>query len=97
MGEYLTEPKAQVWFEATDTPLDASAGVKLDRRSKMLYDDQHIFINGESFRVSGRDAVSLRQLADDRCLSAQKFKALSADAQEALRDWASEGWLSGTL
>jgi 50S ribosomal protein L16 3-hydroxylase len=97
MGEYLTEPKAQVWFESTDAPLDASAGVKLDRRSKMLYDDQHIFINGESFRVSGRDAVSLRQLADDRCLSAQKFKALSADAQEALRDWASEGWLSGTL
>jgi 50S ribosomal protein L16 3-hydroxylase len=97
MGEYLTEPKAQVWFEATDAPLDASAGVQLDRRSKMLYDDQHIFINGESFRVSGRDAVSLRQLADDRCISAQKFKSLSSGAQEALRDWASEGWLRGTL
>lgn len=93
LGEYLTEPKAQVWFEATDAPLEVSAGVQLDRCSKMLYDAQHIFINGESFRVSGRDAVCLRQLADDRALTAKKCKALSADAQMALRDWASEGWL----
>lgn len=95
LGEYLTEPKAQVWFEATDAALDVSDGVQLDRRSKMLYDEKHIFINGESFRVSGRDAACLRQLADDRMLSAQKFKTLSPDAQVALCDWAAEGWLRG--
>ena len=95
LGEHLTEPKAQVWFEATDKELDVSGGVQLDRRSKMLYDDRHIFINGESFLVSGRDAACLRLLADERMLSASKFKILSPGAQEALRDWASEGWLRG--
>ncbi|WP_396435212.1 JmjC domain-containing protein [Limnohabitans sp.] len=93
LGAYLTEPKAQVWFEASDAEADLSKGVQLDRRTKMLYDEKHIFINGESFRVAGRDAVSLRLLADDRSISAQKIKSLSPDAQDALRDWASEGWL----
>ena len=93
LGEYLTEPKAQVWFENAEEVWDVSAGAQLDRRTKMMYDAKHIFINGESFRVAGRDAVILRQLADDRCISGQKAKSLSADAQEALVDWAGEGWL----
>jgi hypothetical protein len=25
-------------------------------RTRMLYDDRHVFINGEAFRVGGRDA-----------------------------------------
>jgi 50S ribosomal protein L16 3-hydroxylase len=58
-----------------------------------MYDAQHVFINGESFKVGGRDARTLRILADDRCISGSKFKTLSTDAQEALKDWASEGWL----
>ena len=95
LGEYLTEPKAQVWFENQDTALNVCAGAQLDRRSKMMYDAKHIFINGESFRVSGRDAAILRQLADDRFISAQKAKSLSTDAQEALLDWASAGWVKG--
>lgn len=93
LGEYLTEPKAQVWFEAHGTQLDLSQAAQLDRRTQMLYDEKHIFINGESFRVAGRDAVILRLLADDRSISAQKIKSLSQNAQDALRDWALEGWL----
>ena len=95
LGEYLTEPKAQVWFENEETPFDVCSGIQLDRRTKMMYDTKHIFINGESFRVSGRDAGVLRQLADDRCISAQKARSLSLDAKDALRDWASAGWLKG--
>jgi 50S ribosomal protein L16 3-hydroxylase len=30
--------------------------VALDRRTRMMFDAQHIFINGESYRASGRDA-----------------------------------------
>ena len=93
LGEYLTEPKAQVWFESTESTADLSGGVQLDRRTKMMYDAQHVFINGESFKVGGRDARVLRLLADDRSISGSKFKTLSADAQAALCDWASEGWL----
>ncbi len=93
LGEYLSEPKAHVWFDSTQAESDLSEGVQLDRRTKMMYDAKHIFINGESFKVGGRDAIVLRQLADDRGISAQKYKILSADAKEALQDWASAGWL----
>jgi 50S ribosomal protein L16 3-hydroxylase len=93
LGEYLTEPKANVWFEDAEVAPDLSVGLRLDRRSKMMYDDKHVFINGEGFKVGGRDAVVLRQLADERVITVQKIKVLSADAKEALLDWASAGWL----
>jgi 50S ribosomal protein L16 3-hydroxylase len=95
LGEFLTEPKASVWFQASEVKPDFSAGVQLDRRTKMMYDDKHVFINGESFKVGGRDAVVLRQLADDRAMKGPAFKILSTDAKEALRDWAAAGWLNG--
>jgi 50S ribosomal protein L16 3-hydroxylase len=33
----------------------------LDRRTRMMFDEQHIFINGESYRASGRDAQLMRR------------------------------------
>jgi 50S ribosomal protein L16 3-hydroxylase len=93
LGEYLTEPKANVWFEDAELAPDLSVGMRLDRRSKMMYDDKHVFINGEGFKVGGRDAAVLRQLADERVITVQKIKVLSADAKEALLDWAGAGWL----
>jgi 50S ribosomal protein L16 3-hydroxylase len=93
LGEYLTEPKAQVWFEPMDAEPDLSVGVQLDRRTKMMYDERHLFINGESFKVGGRDARHLRQLANERQLPAKALCALSPAAQEALRDWIAAGWM----
>jgi 50S ribosomal protein L16 3-hydroxylase len=93
LGEYLTEPKANVWFEIADKEPDLSEGVQLDRRTKMMYDDRHVFINGESFRVGGGDARLLRQLADKRSLSASSCAKLSESASEALLDWMASTWL----
>jgi len=93
LGEYLTEPKANVWFDPIDADPDVSQGVQLDRRTKMMYDERHIFINGESFRVAGKDARYLRQLADERQLPAAKLSQMSEAAREALEDWMSAGWL----
>jgi 50S ribosomal protein L16 3-hydroxylase len=93
LGEYLTEPKANVWFDPVDADPDVSQGVQLDRRTKMMYDERHIFINGESFRVAGKDARHLRQLADERQLPAAKLSQMSEPAREALEDWMSAGWL----
>ncbi|MDO8277342.1 MAG: cupin domain-containing protein, partial [Burkholderiaceae bacterium] len=56
LGEYLTEPKASVWFDAAETPLTTGA-IVLDRRTRMMHDTRHVFINGESYRASGRDAT----------------------------------------
>jgi len=92
LGETLTEPKPQVWFEG-GRALPGGAGVRLDVRTRMLYDDRHIFINGESYRAAGRDAQLLRRLADLRSLAAQEVSRLGADALGCLRQWAEAGWL----
>lgn len=100
LGEYLTEPKANVWFETTESGTMQSEGetegqVRLDRRTKMMFDARHIFINGESFRASGRDATLMRRLADQRCLSRQDLGRTSAEARSLLHTWSEAGWLHG--
>jgi 50S ribosomal protein L16 3-hydroxylase len=92
LGEALTEPKAQVWFEPGE-PLPAGQGARLDRRSRMLYDAAHVFLNGESFRAGGRDAALMRRLADSRGLSAADVTRLSAGARELLDQWTEDGWV----
>ena len=92
LGEWLSEPKPQVWFgEGASVP--PKQGVRLDRRTRMLYDDHHIFINGESYRATGRDATLMRQLADRRGLGADDMRRLGTGARMLLNDWAQAGWL----
>ena len=95
LGEWLTEPKARVWFDAPPQRRPLTGGVVLDRRTRMMYDARHVFINGESFRAGGRDARLLRQLSDRRGLAAAEVARLSADARGTLDDWADAGWLQG--
>ncbi len=93
LGALLTEPKPQVWFEPLDQDLPANCGVALDRRSRMLYDARHVFLNGESFVAGGRDANLMRQLADDGVLSGAEAARLSAQARDLVEDWLRCGWL----
>ncbi len=92
LGEWLSEPKPQVWFDEAP-PLAPQCGVRLDIRSRMLWDQWHVFINGESFRASGSDAKLMRRLADQRFLSAADRGRLGAQAAALLEDWACAGWL----
>lgn len=92
LGEVMTEPKPLVWFEAGE-PLRVGEGVRLDRRTRMMYDPRHVFINGESFRAGGRDAKLMRRLADSRALSGREVAGLGDDAQALLAEWATAGWV----
>jgi len=94
VGESLSEPKAHVFFEATASV--RSGGLVLDRRSRMLYDEAHIFINGESYRAGGRDFGILKELADTRTLSERQAKRLSAPAQGLVQEWLEMGWMHAT-
>ncbi len=91
LGEYLTEPKASVWFEPGDAGVMLE-GVRLDRKSRMMYDVHHIFINGESYRAAGRDATLMRRLANDRQLTSRDLARASDDALELLSSWCDAGW-----
>jgi 50S ribosomal protein L16 3-hydroxylase len=90
-GEYLTEPKANVWFEA-NLWADGTA-VYLDRRTRMMYDEKHIYINGESFRAAGADARLMRILANARRMESRDVGRLSEGARELLMQWCEDGWL----
>jgi 50S ribosomal protein L16 3-hydroxylase len=98
LGEYLTEPKASVWFDPAESQGDAgvsrTAGLALNARTRMLYDAHHIFINGESYRAKGADASLMQRLADARCLTAAEWRRASPDAKALLADWQAAGWLA---
>lgn len=92
LGEYLTDPKANVWFEHGDEN-GMFESVVLDRRTRMMYDAKHIFINGESYLAGGRDATLMRKLADTRALSRKDLASASDDALELLSSWFDAGWV----
>jgi len=97
IGEYLTEPKPEVWFEANKKKILGSKikSIKLDAATRMMFDDKHIFINGESFAASGADARLMRQLANERKLAATDLAKASIGAKELLTDWLKAGWCHG--
>lgn len=96
LGEILTEPKPNVWFNARPAAA-ASVALQLDPRTRMAYDTRHVFINGESFVASGRDARLMRVLADARQLSARERAGLSSDATELMSEWLGAGWAHEVL
>jgi 50S ribosomal protein L16 3-hydroxylase len=96
LGEVLTEPKPKVWFEMGE-PLPDGVGVALDARTRMMYDEQRIYANGESWRAAGRDAQLLRKLADQRHLNAVDVARATADVRELLDQWSEDGWLHATV
>jgi 50S ribosomal protein L16 3-hydroxylase len=91
LGEYLTEPKANVWFEPGSVPRRIRS-IALDARTRMLHDRRHVFINGEAWRAAGRDAALMRKLADNRKLDTRELEGASAAALDLLRSWCDAGW-----
>ncbi len=91
VGEYLSEPKANVWFDGGEP--EVHGAVRLDRKTRMLYDADHVFINGESFNAGGKDAQLMQTLANTRCLGAVEVKRLSAGARALMEDWCAVGWV----
>lgn len=92
LGEYLTEPKPGVWFEAGTAPRRLQA-LELDARTRMLHDSRHVFVNGESWRAAGRDAALMRRLADQRRLGPRELAGASEAARELLLSWCEAGWV----
>jgi 50S ribosomal protein L16 3-hydroxylase len=92
LGESLSEPKSGVEF---DEPAHrwAPGAVELDRRSRMLYDARHVFLNGASYRTARADQALWHRFANERRLDAQAVRGASAAARRLLRDWFAAGWL----
>lgn len=93
LGEWITEPKAEVWFERAPRPQRLAAGVRLDRRTRMACDARQVYVNGESWRAAGADARLLQSLADARRLDAAAVCGASRAARSLMTDWIEAGWL----
>jgi len=98
LGETLTEPKSNVLFEPNPSHPKRSAAIKghvlvLDRRTRMLYDNRYIYVNGESWRADGLDAKIMQRLANQRRLEVAEVARSSATALELLFTWYEAGWL----
>ena len=91
LGEVLSEPKPGTWFERGAARLGKN-GLALDRRTRMLYDDRFVFVNGEAIRAGGADATLMRRLADERRLDAKSVAHASAAARALLAEWLCAGW-----
>ena len=102
LGEYMTDPKPGVWFDEPQQPWEGDvlktgkAQVTLDARTRMIYDADHVFINGESYRAKGADALLMHRLADQRKLAGHELGKAGASAVELLGDWYESGWLQQT-
>ena len=103
LGEYMTELKPSVWFEEPahgwdpDAARTGDARIHLDARTRMMYDSDHVFINGESYRAKGADAGLMHRLADQRSLSSGELRKASVSAIALLGDWHDAGWLRQEL
>ena len=84
LGTMLSEPKAEVFFDAPAAPLPlrafaaavARSGVRLDRRTQWLYDDAAQYVNGESRAWPRAGRALLQALANARELSASQARKL---------------------
>ena len=83
-GCYLTEPKSHVVFDTPHSTLAKGAfsklakrfGVELELKTRMLYDDQEVFLNGAA-RIPTPDLrIALRELADKRSLAGSAIARL---------------------
>jgi 50S ribosomal protein L16 3-hydroxylase len=100
LGELLSEPKPGTWFERAAPTTAAVQALALDRRTRMLYDERFVFVNGEAYRAGGRDATLMRRLADTRRLDARSVTGASRAARALLETWLRAGWCtagSGSL
>lgn len=84
MGKMLTEPKPTVYFEnnteemTTDEIIDVfrQRGIALSMKSKLLYLDNHFFINGEYIATQHTQSTKLMQTL----ANAREFEPKQADA-----------------
>ncbi|MDZ4142519.1 MAG: cupin domain-containing protein [Methylotenera sp.] len=99
LGVYLSEPKADVVFDANKkisvhnfAEKLAKLGIALNLKSQMLFFADSFFINGEHASFTGESANLLKALADNRRIEARAN--LDVVLLKQLYDWYIAGYLS---
>ena len=96
LGRYLTEPKPQLFFDPPANPVStvhfrteaAKCGVRLDRRSQLLFAGKQFYINGERADIAAASQDGIRQLADQR-----ELISVDAVTSTTIYPWYCDGFL----
>jgi 50S ribosomal protein L16 3-hydroxylase len=99
LGCWLSEPKPSVFFDPPQAPMAPAAfaraartiGVRLDARTRLLYDESHVYANGEAMRWPAADRDALARLANERALSGDGCSKLARSTIALLYDWYRHG------
>jgi 50S ribosomal protein L16 3-hydroxylase len=99
LGGYLTEPKPHVFFTPPRVALSragflagtARHGVALALRSRMLFDRDRVYLNGDSYAPVGEAAAVLRKLANSGALP--RGTVLGAEVADLLYQWYRAGYV----
>lgn len=99
LGQWLTEPPSNAYFEPAEDPPDFTAAMpdhgvlNLDRCTRMMYCGKELYINGEVASLAA--TAALRRLADERMLACNTsaIRKLQPQERQVLMQWLEEGWL----
>ncbi len=99
LGNYLSEPKPHIFFDAPEKPWTRKrfqqavekTGIALDLKTQMLCHGNTVFINGEAHAGDKDSYRKLRTLADRRKLDATDD--LPAAVMDMLYQWYEDGYL----
>jgi 50S ribosomal protein L16 3-hydroxylase len=94
LGAWLTEPNQMARFEPSDDLIEPGhAGlVRLDRRTRMLYWQRRLFINGE--KVDSPAQALFKQLANTRQVNLTASQTRAANQTiDILSEWLEAGWI----
>jgi 50S ribosomal protein L16 3-hydroxylase len=99
VGCYLTEPKAQVFFDPPPRPpslrrftrVATRRGLRLDPRTQILYDGDNMYVNGTALAWPARGAATLKRLANARGIRGADVS--STALARLLHGWYCDGFL----
>lgn len=99
LGNYLSEPKATVFFHSPESPLGKKKflktvkqkGICLNLKSQMLFVDDTFFMNGEMCTVTSEIHPYLKKLADEREMVLPEESVKELD--EILYEWYLNGYV----
>ncbi len=107
LGSYLSEPKSNVVFDPPEGALNQQkfvervkkTGIKLDRKTNLLYQANTYFVNGEPNALSANAKKWLPDLADTRRLEVKRLVTLTDDSAmtSLLYEWYRAGWIQTDL
>jgi 50S ribosomal protein L16 3-hydroxylase len=101
LGCWLSEPKPHVSFDRPARPLPRSGflaralrfGIRLDRRTQLLYDERRLFVNGSAQPWPAGERAAIKRLANARALASGVTAGAPAASRTLLSRWSRDGYL----